>query len=121
MPAINPLKKQETSIVKQIAALERKKEALRKKHRAPVIKKIVQQMHDYGITPEEITESFASGSRRGRAQSSSRATTKPKSSVKPKYRNPETGDTWSGRGKAPRWLTHEESKGATREQFLIAQ
>ncbi|WP_408475216.1 H-NS family nucleoid-associated regulatory protein [Paraburkholderia strydomiana] len=22
----------------------------------------------------------------------------------PKYRNPETGETWSGRGRAPRWI-----------------
>ena len=32
----------------------------------------------------------------------------------PKYRNPETGETWSGRGKAPRWIDP-----ANKEKFLI--
>jgi DNA-binding protein H-NS len=32
-----------------------------------------------------------------------------------KYRNPETGDTWSGRGKPPRWIA-----GQDRENFLIS-
>lgn len=36
------------------------------------------------------------------------------STVAPKYRNPETGDTWTGRGRAPLWIA-----GQDREQFLI--
>jgi len=31
-----------------------------------------------------------------------------------KYRDPETGDTWSGKGRPPRWII-----GKDREQFLI--
>lgn len=31
-----------------------------------------------------------------------------------KYKNPSTGETWSGRGKAPAWI-----KGKDRSQFLI--
>ncbi len=31
-----------------------------------------------------------------------------------KYRNPETGETWSGRGRTPRWLD-----GKSREDFAI--
>jgi DNA-binding protein H-NS len=38
--------------------------------------------------------------------------------VTPKYRGPE-GQTWSGRGLAPRWLTELERKGKKREGFLI--
>jgi DNA-binding protein H-NS len=34
--------------------------------------------------------------------------------VAPKYRDPATGKTWTGRGKAPRWLD-----GKDRSQFLI--
>ena len=37
------------------------------------------------------------------------------SKVAPKYRDPNTGATWTGRGKAPRWLD-----GKDRNQFLIA-
>ena len=35
--------------------------------------------------------------------------------VAPKYRNPETGDTWTGRGRAPGWIRDYEDKS----QFLI--
>jgi len=40
--------------------------------------------------------------------------------VEPRYRNknnPE--DTWTGRGKQPRWLVAELEKGAKLEDFLI--
>lgn len=41
-------------------------------------------------------------------------------SVEPRYRskaNP--SDTWTGRGKKPRWLVAELEKGATLDSFLI--
>lgn len=47
------------------------------------------------------------------AQRSARSTKG--TSVAPKYRNPATGDTWTGRGKPPRWIADQD-----REQFLIA-
>jgi DNA-binding protein H-NS len=37
-----------------------------------------------------------------------------------KYRSP-AGDTWAGRGLAPRWLTDLEKKGKKREQFSIVR
>jgi DNA-binding protein H-NS len=40
--------------------------------------------------------------------------------AKPKYRGP-GGDTWAGRGLAPKWLTDLEKKGKKREQYLIAK
>lgn len=40
--------------------------------------------------------------------------------AKPKYRGPK-GETWAGRGLAPRWLTELEKKGKKREQFLIVK
>jgi DNA-binding protein H-NS len=38
--------------------------------------------------------------------------------VEPKYRGP-NGETWAGRGRAPRWLAELEAKGRKRESFLI--
>jgi DNA-binding protein H-NS len=41
--------------------------------------------------------------------------------VSPKYRNPEQpSETWSGRGKRPRWLTAALSAGHTIEEFIIS-
>lgn len=42
-------------------------------------------------------------------------------SVKPKYRNPKnTSETWTGRGRRPRWLEAEMKKGRSLKSFLIA-
>jgi DNA-binding protein H-NS len=39
--------------------------------------------------------------------------------VLPKYRNPQTSETWSGRGKRPRWLTAAMKSGHKIEEFRI--
>jgi DNA-binding protein H-NS len=37
-----------------------------------------------------------------------------------KYRNPaNSGETWSGRGREPKWLTREMASGRRKEDFLI--
>jgi DNA-binding protein H-NS len=38
-----------------------------------------------------------------------------------KYRDPETGETWSGRGRPPRWLAAREAEGKRREEFAVEQ
>lgn len=43
------------------------------------------------------------------------------SKAKPKYRNPVSGETWSGRGKMPLWMKSEVTKNnKQKEDFLIA-
>jgi DNA-binding protein H-NS len=37
----------------------------------------------------------------------------------PKYRDPETGATWSGRGYPAKWITEYEARGRKREEFAI--
>jgi DNA-binding protein H-NS len=39
--------------------------------------------------------------------------------VFPKYRNPQTSETWSGRGKQPRWLVAAIKNGRKIEDFVI--
>lgn len=39
--------------------------------------------------------------------------------VLPKYRNPQTSETWSGRGKRPRWLIAAMKSGHKIEEFKI--
>jgi DNA-binding protein H-NS len=43
---------------------------------------------------------------------------KPKK-IAPKYRGPD-GETWTGRGLKPRWLTHAINQGKQLKDFLIA-
>lgn len=39
--------------------------------------------------------------------------------IAPKYRNPETGETWAGRGMQPRWMRQAIKDGSKPEDFLI--
>lgn len=41
--------------------------------------------------------------------------------IAPKYMEPKSGATWSGRGKVPRWMTRLIAEGAKREDFLVGK
>lgn len=120
---------QRRKLEKEIVRLQKQAAALEQKERAPVISGIIRTMREYDITPEEIAASFnrkGPGRRAGKSasKSSSASAREPGASavrapVPPKYRNPEDGATWSGRGKAPRWITEAESAGKSRDDFLI--
>ena len=62
------------------------------------------------IAEHELTEGDLFGGK-GRRKKSATAGIK----VAPKYRNPATGETWTGRGKAPKWI----QDSSNREAFLI--
>jgi len=111
----------QAKIEKEITKLQKKAEALHTKRRKPVIASIVNSMRQYSITPEEIIAALGTKpATRGRKPNVARSTpAKAKRPVAAKYRHPDTGDTWSGRGKAPRWLVAAESEGKSRESFLI--
>jgi len=111
---------QQAKIEKEISKLQKRAEALHAKRRQPVIASIIRSMREYQITPEEIAAAFGKKPAGGRAGTARKtAAARPKATVAPKYRHPETGETWSGRGKPPRWLANAEAQGAKRESFLI--
>lgn len=79
--------------------------ALRASRRPDVIAQIGRLMHEYEIGVEEITDwqgrqEEGGDRRRGR--------------VAPRYLDPKTGATWSGRGKRPRWMGSRNP-----DEFLI--
>lgn len=88
-------------LLAQRAALDEQIEALRSVERRDVIDWIFEQMVLFHIKPEDLV------SRRGPKKHSG--------PVAAKYRDPQSGATWSGRGKAPRWMADQD-----REKFLIA-
>jgi DNA-binding protein H-NS len=58
--------------------------------------------------------------RRRRGQSSGRVDRR--GEIAPKYRNPDNlSETWSGRGREPKWLQHQIAAGKSREEFLISK
>jgi DNA-binding protein H-NS len=88
-------------LTEQLAKVHAQMEAARGKEMAAAIAQIKEQIAEYGITAEEL--GFAS-----------KRTRKVKSKgLPPKYLNPKTGQTWSGRGRKPLWI------GKRPEKFLI--
>jgi DNA-binding protein H-NS len=90
----------------QIAKLQAQADEARRVEVDNVIAEIQRQIAEYGLTPQDL--GFAAAARRGRPPK--------KAPLPPKYRDPKTGSTWSGRGKPPKWIS-----GKTRERFLIDQ
>jgi DNA-binding protein H-NS len=41
--------------------------------------------------------------------------------VKPKFRNPVTGETWSGRGRMATWLKNKQNAGEEIEKYLVSK
>ena len=78
-------------------------EEARKREIADTVKKVRELVAEYGLTPQDVFPTRRAG--------------KPASGgkVAPKYRDPVTGTTWTGRGKPPRWI-----EGKDRQQFAIA-
>lgn len=56
--------------------------------------------------------------RRTRRPRNENAPPRPRAKVEPKYRGP-TGETWTGRGRPPRWLAALEATGEKRDTYLI--
>lgn len=57
-----------------------------------------------------------------RASASAPRKTRKTGKVAPKYRNPDNAnETWTGRGRQPRWMTAFTDAGRNRDDFLIAQ
>lgn len=107
----------QAKIEKEIAKLQKQATALRTKRRVPVIASIVRTMRDYDITPEEITQAL--NKKAGKTAPKPNSAPTAKRSVPVKYRHPETNETWTGRGKAPRWIIKAESDGKQRSDFLV--
>jgi DNA-binding protein H-NS len=109
-------------ITAQIEQLQRQAALLREKHKKPVIRAIVEAMGYYGISHQELRGDMRSrqtrNGKRGTGSDRPRGTKQGKR-VAPKYRNPKTGDTWSGRGRPARWIADAEERGQSRERFLI--
>ena len=106
-------------IEKEIQKLQKQAQALQVKQRGPVINSIIRSMREYEITPDEIAEVFNKKTARTTVRKTSSAPVKSKRPVPAKYRHSETGATWTGRGKAPRWVTDAEAEGRDRSDFLI--
>ncbi|MBM2768256.1 MULTISPECIES: H-NS histone family protein [Burkholderia] len=91
------------SLLRELEALDEKIEAICRAERAMALANVREMITRQGFTPREV---FGFGS-----------TSRTKLfSVRQKYFNPRTGETWCGRGRAPQWIRDQP-----REAYLLEQ
>jgi DNA-binding protein H-NS len=95
---------QYTDLKAQIARLQAQAEEVRRNELEAVVADIRKKIDEYGLTAQDLGLTLV---RRGRPPK--------KEPLPPMYRDPKSGNTWSGRGKPPNWIA-----GKNRERFLIA-
>ena len=99
MASVNELLAQKAALEQQIAEAQRAE-------RAGAVAKVRALMAEHGLTLADLS---------GKATAPKRAGAK----VPPKYRDAETGNTWSGRGLQPKWLRDALASGKKIGDFTI--
>ena len=116
------LEKLEAEHAKRIAALqdiEAQLSALRAANRDAKRAELKKQIADYGFTAADLFEQ-PKPTRKPRTANKAKDGEAAKPTAEAKYRNPTTGETWSGgRGRKPAWVVEATAKGIDIETFRI--
>jgi DNA-binding protein H-NS len=102
-------------LLSQKAALDHEIEAAQRTQRANAIAQVRKLMAENGLSVTDIGAS-PSAVRKGSKGTASEGTRK---KVQAKYRHPATGESWTGRGLKPKWLTAELKNGKSISDFTI--
>ena len=86
-------------LLKQRDELEKQIQDARQRELTEAVAKVRALVEEHSLTAEDVFPP----ARSARSSSSGAG-----SKVAPKYKNPETGETWTGRGKAPKWIQDQD-------------
>jgi DNA-binding protein H-NS len=101
-PSLSPDTEDLETLLRKRARLEAEIAELKQVEREAALFKIRTLMQIHGLTLADIDPQRASARQTAISK------------VVPKYRDPNSGQVWSGRGRAPRWM-----QGRAKEDFLI--
>lgn len=90
-------------LLEQLEELRREIDIAREFEARRIAQRVLEVLAENGVKIEELTKQPLRGRRTG-------------TKLEPKYWNPETGATWSGRGRKPLWLI-----GDNIDRFLIRE
>ena len=99
-PQLSDLLAQKQELEKQIADAQREQ-------RSEAVAKVKALMAEYGLSLADIGSKSAAAPKRTGGK------------VAAKYRNPATGETWSGRGLKPKWLAAALESGRSLADFAL--
>ncbi len=98
-----------TELLAQKAELEKKIIETQREEKSQAISQVKTLMAQYGLTLADLGTRAPTP---GRSGGTGRK-------VAAKYRNPATGDTWSGRGLQPKWLKAALAAGRSLADFAL--
>lgn len=93
-------------LLKQREALEAQIVQAREREISQAVSQVRALVAEFGLSAQDVFPSAARARTGGGTKGQK---------VAPKYRNPATGETWTGRGKPPKWIA-----GKDRATFVIA-
>jgi DNA-binding protein H-NS len=113
-PSLDQLRQQIARLETQAKKLE-ETEGTRKRKAVTEVRALMRKL---GIELSDLQGPDAPKAARASATKAKREkSTRPPVPVK--FRNAETGETWTGRGRTPKWLAALEAAGRTRDEFKV--
>ena len=82
--------------------------------RAQIIASIRETIQAYDLSAADLGFS-------GKTSLKQRAVGDKRNAVAPKYQDPDSGKTWTGRGKSPAWLSAQLAAGREKQEFLLTK
>lgn len=111
-------------IQSQIEKLQKQAADIRAREFDATVQDILAKMQAFGISLKDLQGAQRTGGKAKPARGKGRPAAKTKRAsgkgrtIAPKYRGP-NGETWTGRGVTPRWMTALIAQGRTKEEFAI--
>ncbi len=102
-----------SELLEQKSALERQIREAQSSQKSEAVAQIRKLMADNGLTPADLAAGLPT------RKSGKGADSVVRRPVAAKYKHPESGATWSGRGLKPKWLSEELARGKTLGEFAI--
>ena len=93
-------------LLQQREEIERQIKQMQSSARSDALAQIRELMSQYNLTVADLTVAGKKGAKKG-------------GTVAPKYRDPDTGSTWSGRGLKPKWVTAALDSGKSLDDLAI--
>ncbi|WP_290877704.1 H-NS histone family protein [Aquabacterium sp.] len=112
MSSYQDLLAQKAKLEQQAAELEKQLADARRAERAGVIAQIKSLLAEHGLTVADLGLKAGGSKPAGTSAAAGRK-------VAPKYRNNDTGETWTGRGLQPKWVQAAVAAGKKLEDFAI--
>lgn len=121
-------------LTEQLQRIQRQLDAAKEKEVAGVIARIQEAISHYGLTPEQLFTPTSKRAASGRGQTKASAPRQPRKPLDPATKRVKSqasgtklpakfadgaGNTWTGRGLTPRWLTEAIAAGKAKEDFAV--